>query len=157
MLHSVTATGHPVNLAFYPVPFCRGVPRDTTVRQDRLLVRTSLQNLRLTSTTQRAKMDEMHGIQLAARTVRKRLLSAGLRGCVAAKQPHLRPQIVMARLRFARQHKDRTGEQLNNVLWSDESSFQIFCGAKWAFIRRRKGESLAHSALSPQLSMEGVA
>ena len=101
MLHSVTATGHPVNLAFYPVPFCRGVPRDTTVRQDRLLVRTSLQNIRLTSTT-------LHGIQLAVRTVRKILQSAGLRGCVAAKQPHLRPQIVKAKLRFARQHKDWT-------------------------------------------------
>ena len=28
MLHSVTATGHQVNLAFYPVPFCIGLPRD---------------------------------------------------------------------------------------------------------------------------------
>ena len=28
MLYSVTATEHPVNLAFYPVPFCRGLPRD---------------------------------------------------------------------------------------------------------------------------------
>ena len=46
-----------------------GQPRKTTVRQDRLLVRISLQNRRLTSTTMRAKMEEMHGNQLTTRTV----------------------------------------------------------------------------------------
>ena len=50
----------------------------------------------------------------------------------------------------------RTVEQWNNVLWSDESSFQLFCGAKRAFVKRQKGKGLAHSALSPQLSMEGL-
>ncbi|KAI0221161.1 hypothetical protein LSAT2_027440 [Lamellibrachia satsuma] len=75
---------------------------------------------------------------------------------VAAKKPLLQPQTVKARLWYTRQYKDWTVEQWNNVLWSDESSFQLLCGAKQAFVKRQKGKGLAHSALSPQLSMEGA-
>ncbi len=125
-----------------------GRPKATTVREDRVLVRASLADRRLTSTDLRATM-ERQGVNLAARTVRKRLQAVGLRGCVAAKKPLLRPQTVKARLRFARQHKNWTLDQWQKVLWSDESSFQLFCGAKRAFVRRRVGERYSPQCIVP--------
>ena len=117
-----------------------GRPKKTTKRQGRILIRTSLVDRRLTSPELRAKLDMDHGVSISASTVRSRLYAAGLRGCVAAKKPLLRTANVKTRLEFARTHKDWTVEQWDKVLWSDESCFQLFCGAKRAFVRRRVGE-----------------
>ena len=61
----------------------------------------------------RAKMEAELEVQLSARTVRQRLPSAGLRGCVAAKKPWLKAETIRKRLHFARQHK-----AVEKVLWS---------------------------------------
>ena len=73
-----------------------------------------------------------------------------------SKKPLLRPQTVKAKLRFARQHYDWTVEQWNNVLWSDESSFQLFYGAKRAFGRRRKGERFSPQCIVPTVRHGGL-
>ena len=132
-----------------------GRPKKTTVRQDRLLVRASLADRRLTSSELRAKLDRDHNVSVSASTVRSRLLKAGLRGCVAAKKPLLRPANVKARLEFARTHRNWTVEQWDEVLWSDESCFQLFCGAKRAFVRRRVGERFSPQCVVPTVKHGG--
>ena len=81
-------------------------------------------------------MEAEHGLQLASRTDRQRLFKTGLRGCVAAKKPFLRDATIRRRLAFAREHRNWTVAQWESVLWSDEGAFQLFCGAKRAFVWR---------------------
>ena len=132
-----------------------GRPRVTTEREDRVLVRRSLGDHRLTSPELRAKMEDDHGVHVSSRTVRSRLFSAGLRGCVAAKKPLLRDPTICKRLAFAREHRNWTIEQWNSVLWADESSFQLFCGAKRAYVRRRVGEKYSRQCIVPTVKHGG--
>ena len=53
-----------------------GRPKKTTVRQDRLLVRASLADRRITSSELRAKLDRYHNVSVSASTVRSRLLKS---------------------------------------------------------------------------------
>ena len=100
-----------------------GRPKKITKKEDRTLVRLSLSNRRLTSFDLKSKLQGNYNITLAARTIRKRLQDAGLRGCIAAKKPLLTDRHRKARLAFAHEHKDWTSNQWKSVLWSDESSF----------------------------------
>lgn len=117
-----------------------GRPRKTTAREDRILVRTSLENRRLSAMDIREHIHNEYHINLGVRTVRKRLREAGLRGCVAAKKPLLSDANCAKRLRFAREHKNWTVNQWRKVLFSDESTYELFCGEKRVYVRRRVGE-----------------
>ena len=101
-------------------------------------------------------MEAEHGVQLASRTDRQRLFKAGLRGCVAAKKPLVRDATVRKPLAFAREHRNWTEAQWESVLWSDESAFQLFCGAKRAFVWRRLGERYSPVAYPELVSGGGV-
>ena len=126
-----------------------GRPRKTTPRDDRLLLRMSLGDRRLTASNLQHILAEEHNINLAVRTVRKRLQKAGLRGCVAVKKPLLTAAHRKARVTFAAEHKDWTVERWKSVLFSDESSFQVFCGAKRAFVRRKPKEKYNPACIIP--------
>ena len=132
-----------------------GRPKKTTAHTDRVLVRMSLQDRRLTAPQLSRRLLEEHGVNLASRTVRKRLQKAGLRGCVAAKKPLLSAANVRRRLVFAREHKDWTVEDWKNVIFSDESLFQLFCGAKRLIVRRRVGEKFKKDCIAPTVKHDG--
>ena len=85
-------------------------------------------------------MGKNHEVHLAARTVRKRVEHTGLNGRIAAKKPLLRPYNIAKKRAFAKMYKTWTVVQLNKVLWNDESTFTVFCGAKRAYVRRRVGK-----------------
>ena len=65
------------------------------------------------------------------------------------KKPLLREANVKARLNFARTHRNWTVEQWDSVLWSDENSFELFCGSKRAYVRRRVGERYSPQCAVP--------
>ena len=81
---------------------CSGRPKKMTVRQDRVLVHLSLSNRHLTSPQLRQNVETDLRVTVSASTIRKRLDSAGLLGCVAVKKPLLREANIKARLNFAR-------------------------------------------------------
>jgi transposase len=128
-----------------------GRPKKTTVREDRMLVRMSMKNRRMTSSDIR----KQSAVDISTSTVRRRLLKAGLQGCVAAKKPLLTVAHKKARLDFARRHKDWGVEEWKRVLWSDESSFQMFCGAKRAYVRRKAGEKFIPQCIVPTVKHGG--
>ena len=59
---------------------------------------------------------------------------------MAVKKPLLRPANIKGLLELARRHKNWTVQQWDTELRSDESAFQLFCGAKQASVRRRVDE-----------------
>lgn len=127
----------------------RGRKRKTTKRQDRVIVRQSLRKSRLTFSDLRRSLVEQTGVKVTSRTIRNSLREVGLKGCVAASKPLLSTANRKARLTFARGHKGWTVPEWNNVLWSDESSFEIFSNRSRVFSRRRSGERYTESCFAP--------
>ena len=96
--------------------------------QDRMLVRLSVRNWRLTSTKLKREWEEITTVSTSARTVRR-----GLDDNVWESG-----QKKATVNRTAR--KDWTISDFYKVIWSDESKFNLF-GSDWrAYVRRRVGE-----------------
>ena len=68
----------------------RGRKAATTPQQDRYLTRLSLRNRFATSNELRRDMEGHSGVQVSARTIRRRLLNAGL----AARHPQKKPLLT---------------------------------------------------------------
>lgn len=131
-----------------------GRKRATTVRDDRRLVRASLQNRRLTSTDLRQVLVDS-GVMITTRTVRNRLREAGLAGCIAAKKPLLSSANKKARLAFARRHQHWTVTDWGRVLWSDECSVELCSSKTRIYVRRRSGERYKEQCLAPTVKFGG--
>ena len=58
-------------------------------------------------------------------------------------------------LEFARRHKNWTVQQWDTELWSDESAFQLFCGAQQATVRRRVDERYSLQCIVPTVKNGG--
>jgi hypothetical protein len=112
----------------------------TTAREDRLLVRQSLQNRRETVPQLRTEWMQ-NGIQASNTTVRGRLKEAGLVAHVALKKPLLTAVHRRKRLQFALAHSNWTWVDWSVVLWTDESRFTLFQNDGRVFVRRRSHEA----------------
>lgn len=102
-----------------------GRKRLTTPKEDRLLIRASLKNRRKTSSQLAASFSEEGCTRILARTVRRRLVVAGLKGCKARKKTWLSKANQEARLKWAKEHLKFSEEDWANVVWSDESNFEV--------------------------------
>lgn len=102
-----------------------GRKRKSSAREDRILARESLKNRQKTSSELAASLQERQNVTLSARTVRRRLTEAGLRGCKARKKPWLSEENKKRRLEWAKLHKDWSHEDWSNVVWSDEANFEV--------------------------------
>lgn len=102
-----------------------GRNRVTTSREDRKLIRESVKDRKKTSSELAAALTEETGKSISARTARRRLVEAGLKGCKARKKPWLSQENKKKRLDWALRHQHFTEEDWSNVLWSDESNFEV--------------------------------
>ena len=118
----------------------RGRKKASTFADDRFLVRLSLRNRRASSTDLKREWQESSGVNVTSRTIRNRLLAAGL----AARRPHKKPLLTKAmrtaRLKWAREHATWTVADWNNVIFSDESKFNLHGSDGAQYVRRRSGE-----------------
>ena len=97
-----------------------GRARIPTTRKDRCLVRFALRNRFHTSAT----LKHLWAIQCSRRTIRlRRLLSAGLRGCISTMKPSLTVFHRQKRLEWCKLRQNWTVEQWRPVIFSDESAF----------------------------------
>ncbi len=82
-----------------------GRPKQTSSREDRLLVRLSLNNRRASSKQLKRELQDASGCSVSTGTVRRRLLHAGLKGCIAAKKPMLTAKHWSARFSWAKERR----------------------------------------------------
>ena len=87
--------------------------------------RASLTDWRKSSSELAAELREGANKNLSARTVRRRLLEVGLKGCKARKKPYLSQANMKKRLEFAKKHENWTPDDWGKIVWSDESNFQV--------------------------------
>ena len=117
----------------------RGRKKVTTPQTDRRIVRLALKNRKTTSADINNALADS-GVAVSGRTVRRRLVTAGLRARIPRKKPFLNPAQRLKRLQWAKKHVNWTNEQWKNVLWSDETRISIFGSDGVRYVRRRPGE-----------------
>ena len=131
-----------------------GRRRATTVRQDRHIVRASMRNRRLTAVDLQQQL-AASGTCITARTVRNRLREVGLHGRIAAKKPLLSKTNKKKRMEFAKRYRNWTADDWKGVLWSDESSVEVFGSRQRQYVRRRKGERYQMDCVMPSVKFGG--
>lgn len=98
----------------------QGRNRRTSRRDDRFIQLRVRRNPRLTAVQARNLLQEVRGVAVSERTVRRRFEEVHLRSFVPAKAPKLEVQHRRNRLNFAREHCLWTTDQWSKVLFSDE-------------------------------------
>jgi len=87
-------------------------------------------------------------VQTSSRTVQRTLHAEGYYGRIAKKKPLISEANRKKRLEFARNTKNYTGEW-NNIIWSDESRFELFVNDSSKKVWRKPHEKFNKDCLSP--------
>ena len=88
-------------------------------------------------------------------TVRRRLVEHGLNGRVAVSKPLLRARNKRKRLLWAQKYRCYTKKDWENVLFADESKFEIYGNKRRIYVRHRKNEKFESSCIKPTVKHGG--
>jgi len=128
----------------------RGRQKATTKAIDRRIARMSLNDRKLTANKiNKALVDA--GVSVSDRTIRRRLVSVGLRARIPRKKPFLNVTQRQKRLEWAKEHQKWTLEHWKKVIWSDETRISIFGSDGAYYVRRRPGEECLPACLTPTM------
>lgn len=122
-----------------------GRKRSTTAKQDERIVKMAKTEHNITSTKIQGIM-EKKGVDISARTIRRRLHESGGKYTNEISKPLLSENHRKKRLEWAKLHQNF---DWNRVIFTDESTFQIFPPKKkvWQFGKRKKiCRTVKHSA-----------
>lgn len=125
-----------------------GRPRKSTKRDDRVLIRISLGNRKLTSPDLLREWKDKCLVNVCTSTVRRRCLEYGLRGCKARKKPLLTAEQRKRRIEWASKYSKWIKTDWEKVLFSDESTFCILGDQGNAYVRRFPHEEYKPECLS---------
>lgn len=117
---------------FKPTEEKRARKRATSKKFDQLFIQESKKQPFLSSEDRKNSLKA----PVSSRTIRNRLISAGLKAYSARKVPYLSQNNINCRLSFARKHVLRINWK--NVLWSDETKVNLFGSDGKVHVRRPK-------------------
>lgn len=132
-----------------------GRRRRTNAQDDHFLELRVLRSRDTTAVEARNGLEEIRGVAVSERTVRRRLVEHGLTARRPANGPALTRAHRVARLRFARQHQHWGNEEWGRVLFTDESRFCLRSPDGRQRVWRRGGERFAQCNIVPKLSHGG--
>lgn len=104
----------------------RGRKRKTTTHLDRVIQRKIKTDRRKSSLAVKMELETELNITVSTSTIRWRAHEIGLYGRVARKKPYVSRVNRGKRVQYARKHREKPLGFWNNVLWSDESKFNLF-------------------------------
>jgi hypothetical protein len=99
--------------------------------------------VRYTNANRRATLSEISlncAIKVSISTVRRALHDEGLNNRIARMKPHLLPRHIVNRRLFALEHLSWTMEEWKNVIWTDESTFELGENSRVVRVWRRVDE-----------------
>lgn len=126
-----------------------GRKKVTSEREDRILKRLTLQNRFDSAAELRQKLQNAISSSVSLRTVQRRLNELGLKARRPAKKPLLSKNMKQNRLIWCKERRIWTIDDWNNVIFSDESKFNVLGPDGWTSVRRRKGERYSDECLVP--------
>ncbi|KAF2884085.1 hypothetical protein ILUMI_22087 [Ignelater luminosus] len=130
-------------------------PKSTTIAEDNFIIVTSKRDRRLTAPAITAALNESRQTPVSTSTVKRQLLSAELRECVAVKKSKLTARHKQNRLKWAKHYINWSIKKWNKVLWTDESKFEIY-GSNWrVFVCRQMHEKTIEASMVPTIKHGG--
>lgn len=133
----------------------QGRKRSTTAVDDRFITLQTLRNRRRTAVQTRNELEEVRGTRISERTVRRRLKEVGLKSYRPKKASKLQRRHRVARLAFAREHRNWNDDQWGQVLFTDESRFCVNSIDGRERLYRRPGEQNEQFNFTPTVSFGG--
>ena len=116
-----------------------GRPRETTLRQDRHITLIHLRNRFVTAVDTARRTPGIRNNRISDQTVRNRLRQSGLRSRRPLKGMELKRRHRIARLQWARARLRWRRNTWQNILFSDESKFNLkFSDGRVRIYRRRR-------------------
>ena len=132
-----------------------GRPSKLTKDDNKYLKTLSLKNRKKTSTELAKNINTATEKNVSSSCIQWHLLKSRLRGCVAIQKPLLWRGNKEKQLKYAIQHKDWAQEMFNQVLYTDESKFEIFGTKRCQYVRKRIGEAYHPKCLNPTIKHGG--
>ncbi|KAK7093882.1 hypothetical protein V1264_007565 [Littorina saxatilis] len=132
-----------------------GRPKKTTQREDRFIRRQALQQRGATANIIRGQLRVATNTNVSTKTIRKRLHEVGLRSRRPAVRPRLTAAHRQARLAFCHNHARWTRQQWADVLFSDESRFNLHHHDGRARVWRRQGERYNNGLVQERVAFGG--
>lgn len=117
-----------------------GGVRKTSKSDDRQITRMCYKNRFATAVEMCAEFNSTSDNQIGVHTVRRRLREAGLMARRPAKKPLLTPKMKKQRLEWAKKYQNWTSLDWQQVIFSDESKFNLFGSDGIEYVRRKTGE-----------------
>lgn len=122
-----------------------GRPKRLNETEIRSIVRTVKQNPAESAVKIAEAISESSRKTVSASTIRRALHANGLHGRVPRKKPYISKVNQKRRLDYAKKYKDKDITFWKNVVFSDESKFEIFGKKKLVKIWRSKNQELAEN------------
>ena len=140
-----------------PLENCRGQGRKkaTTSEEDRELIVLMKRNRRKTSKQLATEWNSSIGKSISPRTVRRRLLDAGYKSYTVKPKPARKPQHHTSHFKFARKHLRWDFGEWKNVVFSDESHFEVFTRKNRSYVRRLPSEADRPFSFQPRMQCGG--
>ena len=133
----------------------RGRKRKTTIHTDRIIQRKIKTDRRKSSTSVKAELQTELDITISETTIRRRAHEIGLYGRVARKKPCLNKANRGKRLEYVRTYREKPLVFWNNVIWSDESIFNLFGSDGKIMVWRSIKEELEPRCTVPTVKHDG--
>ena len=118
----------------------QGRRKISTTTDDRNLLRLCKKDRTKSSKELSSEFLLSNGKRLSAQTIRRRHLDMGYKSYTVKRKPVLKPAQQKARLSFALEHQ-YWSQEWNNIIWSDESHFEVLNSKNRVVVRRLPRES----------------
>lgn len=121
----------------------QGRKRSTNTAQDKFIVNLSKRNRTMSSREITSEVNASWSTNLTSRTIRGRLLEKGLKSYTQKRRPYRNTKQAKKRLAWCKTHVLWTQNEWNDVIFSDESHFEVINRKNRCFVRRTPDEKEA--------------
>ncbi|CAF1541910.1 unnamed protein product [Rotaria magnacalcarata] len=133
----------------------QGRKRKTTAGVDRIIQRKIKVDRRKSALSVKLELEKELGVKIHANTVRNRMHEIGLYGRVARKKPLVNKVNRTKRIQYAKTMLEKPFGSWKEVLWSDESKFNLFGSDGKVMVWRSTKEEFSPHCTVPTVKYQG--
>ena len=132
----------------------RGRKRKTSMHLDRIIQRKVKVDRRKSASSVKIDIESELGITISGQIVCRRLHEIGLKGRVTPKKPYVNKVNRGKRLEYAKTYREKPLGYWDNVLWTDESKFNLFGSDRKVMVWQTPKEELDPKCTVPTMKYD---